>query len=61
MAVLGLAAIKAFWQSLIDCLYWLSITPGVIILNKANGKVNIVAGALPFEAVMDAVKQVTDK
>jgi len=33
----------------------------VIIINKANGKVNIVAGALPFEAVMDAVKQVTDK
>jgi hypothetical protein len=33
----------------------------VIILNKDNGKVNIVAGALLFEAVMDAVKQVTDK
>jgi len=39
----------------------ISGTPGVIIINKANGKVNIVAGALPFEAVMDAVKQVTDK
>ena len=39
----------------------ISGTPGVIIINKANGKVNIVAGALPFEAVMDAVKQVIDK
>ena len=39
----------------------ISGTPGVIIINKANGKVNIVAGALPFEAVIDAVKQVMDK
>jgi len=33
-------------------------TPGVIIVNHKNGKVNIIAGALPPEAVKEAIRVV---
>ena len=35
-------------------------TPGVIVVNHKNGKVNIIAGALPAEAVKDAIKKIAD-
>jgi protein-disulfide isomerase len=35
-------------------------TPGVILINHRNGKVNIIAGALPAEAVKDAIKKIAD-
>jgi protein-disulfide isomerase len=35
-------------------------TPGLIIINKANGKVNFVNGALPVQAVKDAIKQIAN-
>jgi len=38
----------------------ISGTPGLIIINKANGKVNFINGALPIQAVKDAIKQISD-
>lgn len=33
-------------------------TPGVIIINNKNGKVNILAGALPVDAVKEAIRAI---